>query len=262
MRKRFYILVAIGAFLVYSGLIEPNWIRTRTFDLAIEGLTEDVTVVHVSDIHTKRMGLREESAIKAITRADPDYVFVTGDLLKSKSKVGSALDFLASVPSRHGVYAVPGNGDAALVKALTTGSVPKASGNWRVLLNENVDCGSFTLVGLEDPVTCRDDAPRAFTGADLAKPIIVISHFYNQELLTYVEDEGADLFLCGHTHGGQIGLIPLVGRIPYVHRARYFAGLYTLDHMYLYVTRGVGTNLFPLRFFCRPEVVVFHLRGK
>jgi predicted MPP superfamily phosphohydrolase len=72
----------------------------------------------------------------------------------------------------------------------------------------------------------------------------------------------AAIIFSGHTHGGQIGFEPLVSRIPYAHRSKFIAGLYKLDGTYLDVTRGVGTNIFPLRFFCRPEVAVFHLRGE
>ena len=65
----------------------------------------------------------------------------------------------------------------------------------------------------------------------------------------------------GDTHGGQICL-PLPGRrimLSDLH-ARFAEGEYDADGRRLYVTRGVGTSLLPFRAFCRPEVVVFHVR--
>jgi predicted MPP superfamily phosphohydrolase len=262
MRKRFYILIAIGILLAYSGLIEPNWIKVRTYNLTIKGLTRDITVVHLADIHTKKPGFREGRAIGLVERANPDYVFLSGDILKSTSKLADGLEFLSSLTAKRGVYVVPGNADAVLVKSIERGQTPKAYGNWRILMNENVDCGEFTLVGIDDPVTCRDDLVKAMSGVDGTKPIFVITHFHAKKLLAKSADMNAAMIFAGHTHGGQIGVGPLVSRIPYAHRSRFVAGLYKLDGTYLEVTRGVGTNLFPLRFLCRPEIAVFHLRGE
>jgi hypothetical protein len=262
MRKRFYIFIAIGAFLAYSGLIEPNWLKVRTYDLTIKGLPEDVTIVHIADIHTKKPGFREGQVTKIIGRIKPDYVFLTGDIFKSRSKLADGLEFLSGLEAKRGVYVVPGNADETLRKSIERGQTPKAYSNWRILMNESVDCGDFTLVGIDDPVTCRDDLAKAMSGVDRTRPILVMTHFHAKKLLAKLADMNAAIIFSGHTHGGQIGFGPLVSRIPYAHRSKFIAGLYKLDGTYLDVTRGVGTNIFPLRFFCRPEVAVFHLRGE
>ncbi len=73
---------------------------------------------------------------------------------------------------------------------------------------------------------------------------------------------GIDLMLCGHTHGGQVRL-PLIGtplRI-FDRRYEYSAGLYPLSRTILYLNRGMGTILFPIRFMSPPEVVVIELLG-
>ncbi len=265
MRKRFYIFIAIGLFLGYAGLIEPNWIKVRTYDLSIEGLPRDITVVHIADVHTRRLGFREQEAIRDISRIDPDYVFMTGDLLKSTSQLKSGLEFLSSLRARRGVYMVPGNADGTLVEAIERGDIPRAFSNGRILMNESVDCGDFTLVGIDDAGTCRDDVAKAFSHVSGPKPILVLTHFAAKTLLGKIGNIG-DVYVAmvfsGHTHGGQVGSAPLVGRVPYAHTTTYIAGLYKLDGTYLNVTRGVGTNLFPLRFHCRPEIDVFHLKGK
>jgi predicted MPP superfamily phosphohydrolase len=262
MRKRFYIFIAIGIFLAYSGLVEPNWLRVRTYDLTIKGLREDVTIVHLSDVHTKKMGFREGKVIGIIDRVQPDYVLVTGDILKSTSKLADGLDFLARLEAKRGVYIVPGNADERLVRAIERGQAPKAYGDWRILMNESVDCGDFTLVGIDDPVTCRDDLAKAMSGVDRTRPILVMTHFHAKRLLAKLPDMNAAIIFSGHTHGGQVGFGPLVSHIPYAHRSKFVAGLYELDGTYLEVSHGIGTSIFPFRFLCRPEVVVFHLRGE
>jgi predicted MPP superfamily phosphohydrolase len=262
MRKRFYIFIAIGVFLAYSGLVEPNWVRVRTYNLTIKGLPEDLTIVHLADIHTKKPGFRAGKVTEIIDRVKPDYVFITGDLFKSTSRLADGLEFLAGLEAKRGVYVVPGNADVGLVKAIARGQTPKAHANWRILMNESVDCGDFTLVGIDDPVTCRDDLAKAMNGVDRTRPIFVLTHFHANKLLAKLADVNAAIIFSGHTHGGQIGFGPLVNHIPYAHRSKFIAGLYKLDGTYLEVTHGVGTNIFPLRFLCGPEVAVFHLRGE
>ncbi len=68
------------------------------------------------------------------------------------------------------------------------------------------------------------------------------------------------LTLAGDTHGGQICL-PLPGRRILLSdlSAPFAEGPYDVDGRQLYVTRGVGTSLLPLRAFCRPEIVVFRV---
>ena len=67
-----------------------------------------------------------------------------------------------------------------------------------------------------------------------------------------------DLILTGHTHGGQIRL-PLYGPLATMTAMgkKYASGLYRIGKSILYVSRGFGTSVIPVRFFCPPEVTVF-----
>jgi predicted MPP superfamily phosphohydrolase len=262
MKRKHYVLIGIAAFLVYSALVEPYWITQRTHDLVIPGLwSAEIKVVHIADIHLTKYGRREQNVVEMIARIDPDFVFVTGDLLKSKSNLSSGLTFLSNIRAKYGTYVVLGNADCVLNAALKWKRTPKDSLNYHILVNESVDCGAFTLVGLGDPVSDRADVPTAFAGVLGSRPVFVLTHFHPDSLLWELEAEGVDFVFSGHTHGGHIGLAAIVGLVPYAYRSRYISGFYALSHFYLDVTTGVGTNIFPLRFLCRPEIVVINLRG-
>lgn len=77
----------------------------------------------------------------------------------------------------------------------------------------------------------------------------------------YCKDRMNDvgLILTGHTHGGQIR-IPFLGAIQTLTSVgkRYAAGLHQLGESMLYVSRGVGTSVIPIRLFCPPEITVFN----
>jgi predicted MPP superfamily phosphohydrolase len=75
-----------------------------------------------------------------------------------------------------------------------------------------------------------------------------------------------DLFLCGHTHGGQVRL-PFWGAVITMskHHKRFESGLYDVGGVPMYVNRGVGCeggSAPRVRFLCRPEVAVFDLVKK
>jgi predicted MPP superfamily phosphohydrolase len=262
-RKYYYLLIGIAAFLLYSTFVEPNWVVRKTHDVRIPGLMADkITVVHIADIHTTSIGYRERRTLRMIEEINPDYVFVSGDLLKSYSELAVGIEFLSGIKSRHGTYLVLGNADGVIEAGLRWKRTVKDSPGYRILRNESVDCGAFQLVGLDDPVSHREDIEQAFAKVTGTKPVIVLSHFHPDSLLEDLESRGADMVFSGHTHGGQMGLAPILGLIPYAYRSRYTAGLYSIGRMHLCVTRGVGTNIFPMRFLCRPEVIVVNLLGE
>ena len=89
--------------------------------------------------------------------------------------------------------------------------------------------------------------------------------YHTPDLIEAAAAEGVDLYLAGHTHGGQVRL-PFYGAIvtfSYYGKA-YEMGRYTVDQTTLYVTRGVGMEglgLPRLRFLCPPEIVLINLGG-
>ena len=263
MRKTHIVLICIALVVAYAWFIEPNWIVVRHEQLTIQGLGPDtLRIVHIADIHTRRYGFREAKAKEMIRAIAPDYVFFTGDLLTSKSRLSAGLDFLTGLHAKRGTFLVPGNADGLIERSIKRGRLSKVSIGYHILINESVDCGPFTLVGLGDPVSGSEDVRAAFQGVDEFKPVLVLTHFHPDSLLDDLARHKVDIVFSGHTHGGQCGLPLAVNLIPYASRSEYIAGLYRYDGFYLDVTKGLGTNIFPLRFLCRPEIVVFELHGE
>ncbi len=259
-RKKRFLVAGIAIFLFYSGLIEPHIVRVSERTLTLGGLHHDLTIIHVADFHTVRYGLRERKVVDIVSRYNPDFVFVTGDLLKRDRDVETCLRLLCGLRAKQGIYVVLGNADFEILNQLHNGDIEKIAPNYTFLINESVDCGDFILVGLDDPVTHREDLDLAFKGVEGTKPILVLTHFHPDSLLWELEEKRVAMVFSGHTHGGQFGLRQIVNVFPYAYRSRYIGGLYRPDHFFLSVTRGVGTNIFPLRFLCYPEVCVYHLR--
>jgi predicted MPP superfamily phosphohydrolase len=67
-----------------------------------------------------------------------------------------------------------------------------------------------------------------------------------------ITEDGFDLVLAGHTHGGQIN-------VPFFtidNESKYQRGLYKYGEGHLHVTPGLGTYFINARFLCRPEISV------
>lgn len=89
-------------------------------------------------------------------------------------------------------------------------------------------------------------------------PAILLAHEPDYADLS-AETGRFDLQVSGHTHGGQV-VVPFLGPpvLPYLGE-KYPSGLYRVQDMYQYTTRGVGMNKLPVRFNCPREITVFTL---
>ncbi len=259
---------AAGAALAHRLLTE----RTRlTVTRAVFGIRrlppdlEGLRIAHLSDLHagphTPPEYLREAMAMA--NRLEPDIVFMTGDYVDHREgDLPGCLDALARLSAPLGVYGVLGNHDHevgadAMTEALTSVGV-------RVLRNANVALGSgpthLWLAGLDDTTGYRGDFCAALAGIPPGEPVVLLSHI--PDVLGKASDEGIDVVLAGHTHGGQV-LIPGIGapHAPVRLGAELLAGGRRMGHSRVQVSRGIGTTALPIRFDCPPEIGLFTLRA-
>jgi uncharacterized protein len=127
-----------------------------------------------------------------------------------------------------------------------------------------VDVGAATLQigGVDDTDGGHDDLPAVLAALDRRPGVLRILLTHHAEVVLRTEPGDFHVVLAGDTHGGQICL-PLPGRRILLSdlSAPFAEGAYDVGGRRLYVTRGVGTSMLPLRAFCRPEIVVFHVQA-
>ena len=90
---------------------------------------------------------------------------------------------------------------------------------------------------------------------------ILLYHY--SDLAESLKGLNVDLYLSGHTHGGQVRM-PFYGAIVTLSRfgKKYESGMYDINGTKLYVNRGIGLENTPapkVRFLCRPEITVFDI---
>jgi len=220
-------------------------------------------IVQLSDLHHSPFTGTEqiERAIEMANRLEPDIVALTGDYIShDRSYAAACAEMVGRLRARHGVYAVLGNHDHWTDAALIT-DLFRAEGI-HVLVNEGLRFahgdGSFWLAGVDDTMVGLEDLPLALAGSIDSEMKLLLAH--NPIILRRAARAGVDLVLSGHTHGGQVAWRPeknLSGRP----RRRLLKGLGRRGQTQIYVTRGLGTVVLPIRYGCPPEVSLIELRN-
>src|SRR5688572_6579169 len=243
----------------YMLTIEHKQIYLNRLPQAFDGFR----VVQLSDVHHGPFSDRAqiERAVETANRLQPDIIALTGDYIsKERHYAAPCAEMLGKLKARHGVYAVLGNHDHWTDAALIT-DLFRAEGI-TVLINEGMrfekNGAAFWLAGVDDSMVGLEDISLALAGARDNEMKLVLAH--NPIILRRAAREGVDLVLSGHTHGGQVNLRGerSVAERP---RRRLLKGLARHDDTQIYVTRGVGTVVLPVRFGCPPEVSLIELRS-
>lgn len=249
-----------------SALTEPYRLTIEHQQIHLPRLPAELDgfrVVHLSDIHHSPFTSRQqiERAVATATRLQPDIIALTGDYIsKEREYAAPCAELLGRLRARHGVYAVLGNHDHWTDAALIT-DLFRAEGI-TVLVNQGMrfekNGASFWLAGVDDTMVGLEDLPLALAGSREEEMKLVLAH--NPIILRRAARAGVDLVLSGHTHGGQVSLRPeksASGRP----RRRLLKGLARQGDTQIYVTRGLGTVVLPVRFGCPPEVSLLELRS-
>jgi predicted MPP superfamily phosphohydrolase len=239
--------------------IEHRQIKLRRLPRELDGFR----IVQLSDLHHSPFTSREqiERAIDTANSLQPDIVALTGDYVsKEREYAAPCAELLGALRPQHGVYAVLGNHDHWTDAALIT-DLFRAEGI-TVLVNQGMrfekNGAAFWLAGVDDTMVGLEDLPLALAGASEHEFKLLLAH--NPIILRKAARAGVDLVLSGHTHGGQVSLRSernLAGRP----RRRLLKGLARQGETQIYVTRGLGTVVLPVRFGCPPEVSLLELRS-
>ena len=248
-----------------AALAEPFQLTVESLEVGLRRLPralDGLRVVHLSDIHHSPFTSREqvERAVELANSLQPDVVALTGDYISHEREyVAPCAEMLGRLRARAGVYAVLGNHDNWVDAALVT-DLFRAEGI-KVLVNEGMRFehrgASFWMAGVNDTMVGLEDLPLALAGSRSDEMKLLLAH--NPIILRRAARAGVDLVLAGHTHGGQVtwrSERSASGRV----RRRILRGLGRRGETQIYVTRGVGTVVLPVRYGCRPEVTLLQLR--
>ncbi|MBN2892696.1 MAG: metallophosphoesterase [Bacteroidales bacterium] len=261
------VLTLSAIILVAYAFIEPRWIKTKIVTIQSADIPEnfdDFKIVFISDIHHGPYLSIERVAklVKRINKLEPDIILLGGDYVHRDAKyIVPVFEELSKFQSKHGVFAVLGNHDHWEDANLTLQMMNQASFN---VCNNNsfwlkIGKDSIKIGGVDDLWEGKQIIDSTISDVKQEDFCILISHSpdYVEEMNTNL----VDLVVSGHTHGGQVTFFGLWAPIiPSKYGQKYRYGLKEIGNNNLYITSGIGTITPPVRFFCRPEIVVFKLK--
>lgn len=258
-------LAANLAHVARAALAEPFGLTVERHAIALSRLPfelDGLRIAQLSDIHHSPFTGSEqiERAIETVNSLEPDIIALTGDYIShDPAYAAPCAEMLGRLRARYGVYAVLGNHDHWTDASLIT-DLFRAEG-MTVLVNQGMRFelhgASFWLAGVDDTMVGLEDLPLSLAGSREGEMKLLLAH--NPIILRRAARAGVDLVLSGHTHGGQVtwrSEKSASGRP----RRRILRGLGRRGNTQIYVTRGLGTVVLPVRYGCPPEVSLLELR--
>jgi predicted MPP superfamily phosphohydrolase len=253
-------LSALG--LVYALWVEPRWVEVTQHDLRQSGTADPLRVVQLSDLHLQAMGALETSVAGKVGQIAPDLVILSGDVIDRADTLPVLAQFLQALGDLP-VIAVLGNWEYwSEVDLAALKDVYSRRPKTHLLINQVVALPirgrTVVVTGLDDFTAGQPEIP-ALKQPDSPATNLLIQHSPGY----FAREEGPtsqhrfDLCLSGHTHGGQITLFGLPVWTP-GGSGPFGSGFYDTPTCRLYVSRGIGTSLLPVRLGARPELPVFN----
>ena len=258
--------LGVALLLVDSFYIEPQALGVTTLTVSAPGLPggRSLRVVHLTDLHVERLTPRERELPGRVAALQPDVIVLTGDYLNQEyvndpAAQQAARAVLAQLHAPLGVYAVTGTVDRPEdMDAMFSGlDIVVVHNEIRRL---DVPGAEVYVVGVEGAYGAHFSAAEALPALmrEVPPAAYTLLLYHMPDLIETAAGLGVDLYLAGHTHGGQIRL-PFYGALITfsAYGKQYEMGRYTVGPTTLYVSRGIGLEGLGLpraRFLCPPEL--------
>lgn len=288
-------IIGFLAFLLLWGLIEPYLVDTEAREATIPSLPAVWEGKQIGQVSDFQIGMWMDNvstvrrSIETLVEASPAAALISGDFIyhaldNPDVEISKAVELVrplteAGIPT----YAVLGNHDysntppiEALADQVETAL--EAIGVV-VLQNEAVPLPlpastqnpglsgdrELYLVGIGSHIAQNDNVEAALAAVPDNQPRIVMMH--NPASFAKFPAQTAPFAIAGHTHGGQIRLpnTPDWSLLSLMEPGEVHADGWIDDYgepgNQLYVNRGIGFSIVPIRINCKPEVTLFTLRS-
>lgn len=250
----------------YTVFVERNIVQVNRYNIPIAGLPSSFhgfTLAHLTDLHFGFLvsGSFIEKIVRRTNKLGADLIVCTGDYVHRRNttvEIDEVWPILSKLRAKYGVYSVLGNHDhwadtdRSLYWLDKTGQNIRHAGKAIYRGRDRIfigGAGDYWNDDLKIDQAFRDSGENDCRILLAHNPDSIDSHFSTT----------LSLVLCGHTHGGQV-VIPFVGPpvLP-VKNKRYSSGLIMTPKAPVFISRGIGWAIYPVRFNCFPEIALLEL---
>lgn len=221
-------------------------------------------ILNLSDFHIDSLTNHENNIIEKLKPLKYDVAFLTGDYRKNiagsfKNILHPMQKVAEAMNPPYGKWAILGNHDSYLMAEY------EDEVGINLIVNETLE---LEKDGQKIYVTGTDDtfyyySEQAIFALEKKLKGFKIALVHTSELRDVAAENDYNLYLCGHTHGGQICLPG--GKAILTHQYEgddVIAGEWNYQEMKGYTNRGCGVSGIPVRFNCPPEITLITLKQK
>jgi predicted MPP superfamily phosphohydrolase len=252
-----------GPWFQYHDAVGFEWNTYRVALPNLPGELSGLRIIHLSDLHCQPHWQTAYDELIDRLRADvPDLILITGDIVDYEKRpwqcVPTARRFLRQLHAKHGVFGILGNHDFHLRRSALDDTPLQLIDGRRLV----VPVRGRTVELIAPPGPLREHYPRGFEKRFPEKqtgvPRIILSHYPDH--IRRMKRMRPDVFLAGHTHGGQACL---PGGIAILRHdslpLKLLKGAHRLHGAWYFVNRGFGFSTMNFRVFCPSEVIEIRL---
>ena len=235
--------------------------RTRIYFRDLPASFHGYTLLHLSDLHADFISGCKNIICDSLKNLSYDACVMTGDY---RTKISGSIkgpmeameEIISTIRARDGIYATLGNHDTYQM------ADPLEKMGLTVLANESIyvsrNNSRIQITGIDDPYYYYTD--QSLTALEETTAGFKIALVHTPSLYDVAAENGYQLYLCGHTHGGQIclpGGHPIILHLK--HGRKYYRGLWRYRKMTGYTSQGCGTVGIPIRFNTVSEATLITL---
>jgi predicted MPP superfamily phosphohydrolase len=277
----FLLLVFFTLYVPARIIFDYNVISTRIVEYKKKDLPkslENFRLTFISDMQADRYTdqSRLQHFINDVNATMPDLVLMGGDMITSTPEyIEESGEFVGKLKSKFGVYSCVGDHDNWAYRNDTKRSLKEVMASLKKHGVQMIDDGKKKIVVGNDSI-CITFVTNTYVetvsktildsltqNSDDCALKIFLTHQPRQFLVDKAIQKNYDLFLAGHTHGGQITLLfPFLQLSPTRLETKYQRGDFHFGNMLMIVTRGLGMSLAPIRYNSTPEVTLIVLENK
>jgi len=279
--SRFYFAVIL-TFLIYVParvLYDYVKIDTRTIEIKKADLPDALngfTITLISDVQADRYNnaWRLRKYINLVNKTNPDLVLVGGDVITFGPKyINLAAESIAKIKSKYGVYSCVGDHDnwayhedvdrslKEVTEALEKNKIKMLSDSLIIFNIHDAKLAVAFITNTYVEVVDRKTLVSVLDKGKNADYKILLAHQPRNYILSQAIAKNYDLYLCGHTHGGQLTFFfPFVNLSPTLVETKYVKGDYRFGNLLFVISKGLGMSLAPVRYNSTPEIIVIKLQ--
>jgi predicted MPP superfamily phosphohydrolase len=234
----------------------------------------DFKIVFISDVQADKYtnDKRLKNFIDKVNEEKPDLALIAGDVITSTPKyIDKAAEYIGMIKSKYGVYSCIGDHDNWAYRQDTKRSLREVAAALKKYNVEMLDDSTIRIdldgynIGISFITntyveSVPEDVLQKLSQSNHADLKIFLTHQPRKELIEAAEENNYDLFLAGHTHGGQITLLfPFIQLTPTLVETTFIKGERHYGNLLAIVTRGLGMSLAPVRYNSTPEIILITL---